>query len=171
MKPTRSDHLSDAELALKGMSRETDIVLDAQGRFFAGGQPVVHPKIVAAFSRWIDRTPAGRYVLRNDLHYVYIDVKGAPLHARAVDLDDATQPPQVVLLLQGGEREPLDPTTLVEGPAGDLYARVRDGSWPVRLHPAAVLALEPWLLESNGEPSLEIGKRVYPIRRVADPLS
>lgn len=162
MKPTRTDELSDADLALKGLSRDTEIVLTADGRFFDGAQPIEHPRIVEAFSRWIDRTADGRYVLRNDLHYVYLRVEGAPLHARSVELV-GDPPTGVTLVLQGGEREVLRPETLREGPDGALYASARDGTWPVRLHPAAVLALEP-LLEADGDHvSLRLGARRFPI--------
>ena len=92
MEPTRSDHVSDADLAALGLSRETDIVLDAEGTFLAGGVPVAHPRVAEAFAAWIERTDAGRYVLRNDLHYVYLTVEGAPLHARAVAV--AGDPPE-----------------------------------------------------------------------------
>ena len=166
VKPTKSDHLSDAQLALRGLSRETDIVLDAGGRFFAGGVEFTHPRTVAAFSRWIERTEDDRYVLRNDIHYVYLEVQGAPLHARGLDVEGDV----AFLLLQGDEREPLDPATLCEGPDGTLYARVRDGSWPVRLHPAAALALAPLLSESEEGAVFTLGDARHVVSRVDDPL-
>ena len=164
MKPTRSDSFSDAQLALRGLSRETDIVLDAQGRFFAGGVELTHPGTVAAFSRWIERTEGGRYVLRNDIHYVYLEVQGAPLHAVGLDLDGD----EAFLLLQGGEREPLDPATLGEGPDGTLYAKARDGSWPVRLGPAAALALAPLLSESEDGALVTLGDAQHVLAPIDD---
>ena len=166
MEPTKSDHLSDADLALRGLSRETDIVLDAEGRFWSGPQPISHPNVVEAFSRWIDRTDAGRYVLRNAIHYVYLDVHDAPLHARAVEIDEDG----ATLLLQGGVRERLRPETLRQGPEGTIYASGRDGTWPIRLHPAAVLGLEPLLREEGGEVALAIAGARFPIPTVSAPL-
>ncbi|RMG10074.1 MAG: hypothetical protein D6731_18225 [Planctomycetota bacterium] len=167
MKPTRSDHLSDAELALRGLSRESDLRLDAEGRFWFGPSLCTHPGVTAAFARWIERHPSGRYVLRTDWHYVYLQVDGAPLHARAVE--DGPEGP--VLRLAGGEREPLRPETLREGPDGTLYASGRDGSWPVRLGPGAALDLGAWLVAGpEGRPCFEAGGRRHPIPRAEDPL-
>lgn len=169
MQPTRSDHLSDEDLARLGLSRRTELRLDAAGRFWNGPDEVAHPAVAAAFARWIDRGPDGRYVLRNDLHYVYLEVEGAPLHAgraRSVDGGQA-----VVLELTSGEDEPLRPETLRQGPDEALYASGRDGSWPVRLGYAAALDLGP-LLEADGdEVVLRLGGRRWPIPRVADPLA
>jgi hypothetical protein len=164
VEPTRTDHVTEAELVLEGLSRETDIVLSADGRFSAGGEPVAHPGVVEAFSRWIDRADDGRYVLRNDLHYVYVTVEGAPLHARGLELS-GEPPAEATLLLQGGVRERLRPETLREGPDGVLYADGRDGTWPVRLHPAAVLALEPVLEPVDGGVVVRLGDERHPIGR------
>lgn len=159
MEPTRTDALTDAELAARGLSRETDITLDAQGRFHVAGIPFEHERLQETFTRWLDRLPDGRYVLRNDLHHVYVKVEGAPLHARRaeVGLDGVT------LLLHAGERAPLRPETLHAGPDGALYALARDGTWPVRLSPEAVLDLAPLLVEHEGRTALRLGDRVFPI--------
>ena len=167
MQPTPSDHLSDADIALRGFSRETDIRLDAEGRFWSGSQPIAHPNVVAAFSRWIERTDEQRYVLRNAIHYVYLDVQGAPLHALNVEVEGEG----VTLLLQGGVSEPLRAESLREGPDGVLYASGRDGTWPIRLHPSAVLALQPLLTEGDdGDVALALGGERYRIPSVASPL-
>lgn len=166
MKPTPTDHLSDEQLARLGLSRETDIVLDAQGRFLVAGVPFEHERLREAFASWLDRLPDGRYVLRNDLHYVHVTVEGAPLHARRAEVEGD----RVTLVLHAGERAPLRPETLCEGPDGTLYARARDGTWLVRLSPEAALDLAPLLVERDGVAALSLGGREWPIPRVDDPL-
>jgi hypothetical protein len=166
VKPTRSDRVSDEELARRGLSRETEIRLDARGRFFSAGELVDHPGICGAFARWIERTEAGRYVLRNDLHYVYLTVEGAPLHARGAHVEDT----RVVLELQGGVEEILRPATLRSDREGVLYADGRDGTWPIRLAPAASMALEPLLEQLEGRVVLRLGEAVFEVRSVDDPL-
>jgi hypothetical protein len=162
-----SDDLTDEELARRGLSRETDITLDARGRFHVAGVPFEHEHLAETFARWLVRAPDGRYALRNDLHWVYVTVEGAPLHARRAELG----PDGVVLLLRGGERAPLVASTLREGPDGALYARARDGTWPVRLAPEAALDLAPLLVEApDGGVAIALGDDVVAIRRVADPL-
>ncbi|MGE0706834.1 MAG: hypothetical protein AB7N76_06480 [Planctomycetota bacterium] len=160
MEPTRSDHLGDAELEALGLSRRTALRLDPEGRFFDGARPIEHPGVAAAFARWVERTPAGDYVLRNDLHYVYITVEGAPLHARGARLEGD----RVVLELTGGVEEALRPETLRTGADGALYALGRDGTWRIRLAPSAALALAPLLEERDGQVALRLGERWYPLR-------
>lgn len=167
MKPTKSDHMSDEALAAIGLSRETNLRMDRHGDFFAGDQRVEHPGVAAGFSRWIERNDAGRYVLRNDLHYVYVQVEGAPLHA----LNARAEGEGITLCLKGGVDEPLRPETLRQDSEGVVYASGRDGTWPIRLAPRALVALEPWLTEHGEEVVLLLGGRSYPIPEVEDALS
>jgi len=168
MRPTKTDHVSDAELERFGISRETNLVLDREGNFFAGTEPVAHEGIAAGFARWIERTDEGRYVLRNDLHYVYLDVQGAPLHARSARVEAEG----VVLELRGGDEEPLRPETLRRDPEGVLYASGRDGTWPIRLAPRAVLELESCLDEDeSGEVTFALGVERFSIPTRADPFA
>ena len=167
LEPTRSDHLSDRDLAGMGLSRETSIRLDATGCWFVGGSPVAHERLQRAWAAWIERTDDDRYVLRNDLHYVYIEVEGAPLHARHAH----HRPSGWTLELTDGTETPLHPDTLRAGPDGTLYASGRDGSWPIRLAPAAVLDLADALAEDGDDVALKVDGRRYPIRSTSDPLA
>ena len=167
MRPTPSDELDESELARFGLSRETDLRLDREGDFYSGQQPVAHPGTAAAFARWIVRAPDGRYALRNDLHYVYLTVEGAPLHARRAA---GTPPAPPVLELTGGESEPLRPETLRRDPEGVLYAAGRDGSWVIRLSPQATLDLAPWLEEDEDDVVLRVAGQRWRIPEVEDPL-
>lgn len=151
---------------MTGLSRETDIVLDPEGQWWSGGARLTHPGVTEAFAGWLRRAPDGRWALENRLHWMYVRVEGAPLHARGVE-DQGGRP---VLLLAGGEREPLRPGTLREGPDGALYAWARDGTWAVRLDPRAALDLAPWLAEGEGGPALRVAGQLHPIPRVSDPL-
>lgn len=160
MEPTRSDHIGAAELAKLGLSRETELRLDPAGRFFNGAQPIEHPGVCAAFARWVARTDSGRYALRNELHYVYLTVEGAPLHAARVEGQPPARPQ---LLLTGGAREPLRVETLWRDREGVLYVAGRDGSWTVRLSAQAALDLGPWLAERDGEVVCEVDGAAWPI--------
>lgn len=166
VEPTLTDDLSDDDLAARGLSRETDVVLDARGRFLVDGVPFEHERLAETFAAWLERTPSGRYALRNDLHRVYVTVEGAPLHARRV----AVEGDQATLLLHAGEVAPLRPETLREGPDGALYADVRDGTWTARLSAAAALDLAPLLVDHEGAVGLSLAGRTYGVPRVDDPL-
>jgi hypothetical protein len=167
MKPTPSDAMTEEQLARLGLSRDTDIRLDPRGVFHKGAVPFEHEGLAEAFAGWLDRDDGGRYVLRNDLHYVHVTVEGAPLHARRAVIDEGG----VTLELKGGERAPLVPATLREGPDGALYADARDGTWVVRLAPEAALDLAPLLVDDPRGVALAIGGQVHPVPRVDDPLA
>ncbi len=78
--------LTDAEIE---KLRRSGIRLDAHGVFWHEGAPVTHPGLAAAFFRWLDRNPDGRYVLRlDDQRFVYLDVDDAPLLVRSLRWED-----------------------------------------------------------------------------------
>ena len=62
-----------------GRSRESTIVLDAEGRFFHEGAPVTHRGMARAFASWVARHPDdGRYILSNGYDWSYFRVEDAP---------------------------------------------------------------------------------------------
>src|SRR3954454_21423467 len=64
--------------------RKSGIRLDAEGRFWHEGAEVTHHGLRAAFWRWLDRNPDGRWVLRlDDKRFVYLDVDDVPYVVRS----------------------------------------------------------------------------------------
>ena len=109
-------------------SRETTIRRDAEGRWYQDGVPVEHPKIAAAFDRWLELGPDGRFRLANEANWAYVEVDGAPLFVRAARLD----PLGAELSLSDGGRERLDPSSLRLGEDGHLYCSARGGRLSAR---------------------------------------
>jgi len=140
--------------APEGRSRESSIVLDAEGRFQHDGALVDHPGMAQAFASWIDLHPDdGRFILNNGYDWTYFSVSDVPffvlgLHERAGEL---------VLALSDGSQSPLDPGSLTLGAQGALYTTVKNGRFRARFSQAAQIALGPWLREAeNGAVFLEI---------------
>jgi hypothetical protein len=150
-----------------GLTRETRIRRDARGRWWNGEDPIDHPGLARAFDAWLDRAPDGRYCLRNDINWAYVEIEGAPLFVRAVRAaGDA-----VVLLLSDGREEPLDPATLRQDREGVLHCSARGGALCARFDRHAQAALEPFLAEDDDGPYLALGaSRVRP-PVVDDPLA
>lgn len=116
--------------------RESTIVLDREGRFRHDGSLIEHPRIVAAFRRWLTREPGGRFVLRaSDRDWCFVTVQGAATWVE----DVAIEGDQVTVGLWDGTREPLDPATLRLDGDGVLAATVR--GLPARFSRHAQLAL------------------------------
>jgi hypothetical protein len=128
-----------------GRSRESSIVLDAEGRFIHDGNVVEHAGMARAFASWIQRHPDdGRFILSNGYDWTYFRVEDVPFFVEAVK--DVAGAPSLVL--SDGTEEPLDPTTLRSGPTGALYLRVKNGTFDARFQRFAQLGLAPWLEET-----------------------
>jgi len=140
--------------APEGRSRESSIVLDAQGRFQHEGKLVEHPGMARAFASWIDRHPDdGRFILNNGYDWTYFRVEDVPFFVLGV----REQGSGLELSLSDGSESRLDPGSLALGAQGALYTTVKNGQFRARFTQAAQIALAPWLAEAeNGEIFLEI---------------
>ncbi|MEQ8274138.1 MAG: hypothetical protein RMA76_05875 [Deltaproteobacteria bacterium] len=150
-------------------TRETTIRRDALGRWFHDGALVENPQVKKAFDRWIDRAEDGRYCLKNEVNWAYVEIEGPPLFVNDVQLGEGGA---VWLLLSDERREKLDPATLSMDGDGILHCRARDGTFEAKFTSTASFRLEPLLGEDDEGLFLEIeGKRVRPTERAADPLT
>jgi uncharacterized protein len=140
--------------APEGRSRESSIVLDAEGRFHHEGELVEHPGMARAFASWIDRHPDdGRFILNNGYDWSYFRVEDVPFFVLSL----REQAGQLTLGLSDGSESRLDPAGLAVGGQGALYTTVKNGKFRARFTRAAQIALGSWLVEAeNGEILLEI---------------
>ena len=156
--------------APEGRSRESTIVLDAEGRFFHHGALVEHPGMARAFASWIDVHPDdGRFILNNGYDWSYFRVEDVPFFVLGVHERDG----QLWLTLSDGTENPLEAgppdeatgadsgtPALTVGDRGALYTTVKNGKFRARFTQAAQTALAPWLSSAeNGEIFLEIAGR------------
>jgi hypothetical protein len=148
--------------APEGRSRESTIVLDAEGRFWHDGARVEHPGLAAALHSWIDRHPDdGRYILTNGYDWTYFTVDDAPYFVRALRMG----PERVVLLLSDGTEENWDASTSRIGAEGAVYASVKAGAprgpFEAKFTRHAQASLAPLLVEgAGGMPAVRIGGSV-----------
>lgn len=144
-----------------GQSRESGIVLDANGRFWHKGELVEHPGMARAFASWLSRHPDdGRYILSNGYDWSYLTVEDAPYFVTAVRAADE----RPLLLLASGEQEPLDPTSLRIGPGEALYARVKHAAFTAKFTPSAQLALASFLVDlPDGRVGIRVAGEVFPV--------
>jgi uncharacterized protein len=134
--------LTDAEVE---KLRQSGIRLDAEGRFWHEGQEVTHHGLRAAFFRWLDRNPDGRYVLRLDENrFVYLDVDDAPYLVRSLRWEGD----RALAVLSDGTEEALElPTVRLR--EGVAYATVK-GRFDARLSTAAWTTLGERIVERDG---------------------
>jgi len=140
-----------------GRSRESGIVLDAEGRFWDHGELVTHRGMQDAFATWIRRHPRdGRFILCNGYDWTYFRVDDAPYFVLGIGGSSA----EPSLLLSDQTRERLDPGQLRVGARDALYATVKGGAFEARFTPAAQAALEPFVVEgADGEALLRLAGR------------
>jgi hypothetical protein len=145
--------------AVKGFSRESQIRRDADGRWFDGSIAVENVAIARAFDRWIDRAEDGRYILKNAINWVYIEIDGAPIFVKSIDVQEAG----IDLELSDERNEPLDGATLRLDRDGILWCDVRGGKMPAKFSRRAQQEIAPALEEDEGGIYLRIGQeRVRP---------
>lgn len=88
-----------------GRSRETTIVLRADGSFEHEGAAVEHQGMSRAFARWVSIHPAdGRFVLENGEDWSYIKVEDTPLFVTALSLEHG----ELVGSLSNGTLQTID---------------------------------------------------------------
>jgi len=156
---------TDASLP-PGLTRETKIRRDGSGRWFNDGVPISHPNLVAAFNRWIDVAPDGRFCLKNDINWAYVTIEGAPLFVRAARALHAG----IEIELSDGRVELLDPCSLRQGVDGAVYCNARGGTLCAKFGRAAIVALGDQIGEDEKGLYLQVGPdRIHP-PEVDDPL-
>lgn len=149
-----------------GFSRETTIRRDATGRWFHEGEPVTNRSVARAFDRWVDRAEDGRYILRNEVNWAYIELEGAPLFVRRIRVEGE----RASVELSDGRTELLDPDTLRQGPDGRLYCDAREGRLTAELRREAVFDLADRVGEDAEGIFIELEGQRHRPPTVSDPL-
>ena len=143
---------------LQGRSRETTIVRDAQGRWYQDGQPLEHANLTRAFDRWLCRADDGRYCLKNDINWAYVEVQGPTHFVRRARV----APEGVWLFLSNDQEVLLEPQSLRQGPDHALYCDVGDGL-TARFDRLAATQLEDLIEEDGQGVYLQVdGRKVRP---------
>ena len=153
--------------APEGRSRESSIVLDAEGRFHHEGLVVEHAGMARAFASWIDIHPDdARFILNNGYDWSYFQVEDVPFFVLGL----REQAGELQLMLSDGSESPLRPGSLTVGARGALYTVVKNGKFRARFSQAAQTALAPWLSEDeNGRYFLEIAGRRHALGTSSEP--
>lgn len=136
-----------------GFTRETKIRRDRHGRWFDAGVLIENPAITRAFDRWIDRAPDGRFCLKNDVNWAYVEIDGPPIFVKDANVTEAG----LDLVLSDGRIEALDPKTLRVDDDGFLFCTVRDGTMEAQFTSQAAFRLESRLGEDDEGLYLTVG--------------
>lgn len=158
--------MADPSPPFPPLTRETTIRRDRAGVWYQDGVALEHTNLVRAFDAWVDRADDGRYCLRNDINWAYVEIEGAPIFVRAVRIDGD----RVMLSLSDGREEPLSPATLRLDREGRLHCDVRGGKLAAAFDAHAMVGLGPVLEDVDGEIVLRVGGAIVRAPEVEDPL-
>lgn len=104
-----------------------DILLDKEGVWFHNGEKFINEKIIAFFSRSVNITADGEYVLHYGDYTYPIRVEDAPYFVTGVRFEGFGVFEKILLTLSSGETEELDPNTLFCRENNALYCRIKKG--------------------------------------------
>ncbi len=141
------------------------ILIDGQGQWWYEGNKIIHPEVLALFksSLTIDKSTGE----------LFIDYKGkqAPvkaektpffIHGVVAEKGADGELVKIILELDDGTSESLDPESLVLDDSGVLQAKVKEGRFEACCLPAAHFCLAELLKENDdGGFSLVVGGKSY----------
>ena len=148
------------------MQESTDyIYIDGQGQWWYEGSKIVHPEVLALFKSSLTIDGAtGRLFIDYKGKQAPVKVERTPffIHNIVVEKDREGGLVKVILELDDGTREDLEPESLVLDDSGALQVKVKKGRFGARCLPAAHFRLAELLKEDgNGDFSLTIGDKSY----------
>lgn len=149
-----------------GASSEVDIRRDAEGRWYHEGVLVEHEGVARSFDAWVDRHENGRYVLRNEVNWAFVEIEGPPMFVRRVQV----QPEALQLELSGGLVEALKPETLRRDREGRLYCQVRGGRLTAAFGRQAMFDLSPVLEGDEQAVRVRVGTTAFEPSVTDDPI-
>jgi hypothetical protein len=150
--------------ALEGGSALEEIRLDDRGQWWHRDERIDHPRIRQLFSRSVDRTEGGTWVLRIWRFTYPITVDDTGFFVTAVEPREEGDGggPAIDLRLSDGSVERLDPITLAFTAPDRLVARVKGGRFLARFLRTAYHDLLDGWLEAEGERfALVLGDKRY----------
>ena len=141
------------------------IFIDGQGQWWYEGNKIVHPEVLALFksSLTIDES-TGELFIDYKGKQAPVKVEKTPffIHNIVVQKSRDGGLAKVILELDDGTRESLDPESLVLDDSGALQVKVKGGRFEARCLPSAHFRLAELLKEdSDGGFSLDIGENSY----------
>lgn len=132
------------------------------GNWYSDDERIDNPRIALLFSKSIRRNPDGSYYLQVAEERAPVTVEDTPWVVRSLEGDAQHG---FTLVLNDGEREPLDPHSLEVGADNVLYCRVKGGETRARfLRPAYYQLSDCLHADPHGGFMLTTAGRRYPLR-------
>lgn len=109
-----------------------EIVIDKEGNWFHNGEKFINERIISFFSRSVDITADGQYVIHYGEYTYPIKVEDVPYFITGVTFSGFGTFERIFLNLSSGETEELNCNTLYYRSNNALYCRIKGGKMPAK---------------------------------------
>lgn len=135
--------------------------IDRDGNWLSDGIEITHAGILANLRANLRHDAQGCYIQAGPVR-IPVEVEDAPFTVVRVE---AVEEQRLLLTLNDGSQEPLDPSTLRLMPDGVPYCRVKAGQFEARLTRAAAWQLARFIHydEAENKATLVLGQARYPL--------
>jgi hypothetical protein len=124
------------------------LVIDKDGKWFQNGAEIVHPEIYRLFNSILEKTDDGEYRVKFGREMCRVEVEDAPFVVQRVDEDEQGR---IVIQLNDGSREPLDPERLWIDCRNIPYTEVKAGEFHARFSRPAYYQLANYIISDDNE--------------------
>ncbi len=142
-----------------------NISIDGQGQWWYEGNKIIHPEVLALFKKSLTFDDAtGQFFIDDKGKQALVEVDKTPFFVHDIEVEKSSEGElaQVILHMDDGSREILDPESLGLDGSGALQVKVKGGRFAARCLAAAHFRLAELLeVNSKGEFSLTVGGKSY----------
>jgi len=109
-----------------------EIMIDKEGVWYHKGEKFINEKIISFFSKSVNITADGQYVIHYGDYTYPIKVEDTPYFVTGVTFNGFGDFEKISLNLSSGETEELNCSTLYFKKNNALYCRVKEGKMPAK---------------------------------------
>jgi hypothetical protein len=129
------------------------------GNWYTNEERIDNPRIALLFSRSIRRGAGGGYYLEVGDERAPIEVEDTPYVVRTIEDDGGA----LMIVLNDGTREPLDPASLAVGAQDVPYCSVKGGEFEARFLRPAYYHLSRYFDSGPGGYCINLAGKSYPL--------
>jgi len=109
-----------------------EILIDKEGVWHHKGEKFTNEKIISLFSRSVNITADGEYVIHYGNYTYPVKVEDAPYFVTGVTFNGFGDFEKIILNLSSGETEELNCNTLYYKKNNALYCKIKNGTMPAK---------------------------------------
>jgi hypothetical protein len=142
------------------------IYVDKEGRMWHQGAEMIHKGINRLLTDHVELDHNDRYIIRFKGQECYVEVEDTLFVINRVEAlvpDGPLPPDRLVITLNDGTSEELDPATLRQNQENIMYATVKSGRFPARFLRSGYYQLAEYVIETKDGFGLNLASGVFTI--------